>query len=244
MRRGDMKAFDNELTNYYEILEISTNASPEDIHSGYLRAKNTYSLDALALYSIMSENECTEMLELIETAYSVLSVPAKREEYNKTKGIDAKPKKDAERSTSKGIFSSSRPMSVGEYADTQHFMDFQINHHDAHVSKISATKRFSLEYKKDLDFEQKIESTQTYTGDLLKQIREYKNVSIDRMSDLIKVSKTYIKQIEADEFDRLPAKTYVRGFVYQYAKCLKLNPDIVATSYLNHIGEIQKQIKK
>jgi cytoskeletal protein RodZ len=51
------------------------------------------------------------------------------------------------------------------------------------------------------------------------------------MSEMTKVSKTYIKNIEDEDTTRLPAIVYVRGFVYQYAKCLKLNPDLVATSY-------------
>lgn len=239
-----MKAFDNDTNNYYDILEVAPNASLEEIHAGYIKAKNTYSLDALALYSIMTESECAEMLELIETAYSILSVPQKREEYNRNKGITATPKKVNEISHSKSIFGSSRPVTVGEYVDNQHFMDFQINHHDAHVSKITATKRFSLEFQKNSEFEQEIENTQVYTGPFLQKIREYKNVSIDRMADLIKVSKTYLRQIENDDYGKLPARTYVRGFIYQYAKCLKLNPELVASSYLNHIASLQQQNKK
>jgi cytoskeletal protein RodZ len=52
------------------------------------------------------------------------------------------------------------------------------------------------------------------------------------MADMTKVSKTYIRNIEDEAFDKLPAAVYVRGFVYQYAKSLKLNPELVANSFL------------
>ena len=64
------------------------------------------------------------------------------------------------------------------------------------------------------------------------------------MSDMIKVSKTYIRHIEQEQQERLPAMAYVRGFVYQYAKCLKLTPDLVATSYIHHIKSLNSQDDK
>ena len=41
--------------NYYELLEVSINASQEEIKESYLRTKNAYSEDSLALYSLMSK---------------------------------------------------------------------------------------------------------------------------------------------------------------------------------------------
>ena len=55
----------NDAKNYYEILEIPSTSSPEEIYEGYLRAKNTYSGDGLALYSLMTKDECEEMIELM-----------------------------------------------------------------------------------------------------------------------------------------------------------------------------------
>ena len=64
------------------------------------------------------------------------------------------------------------------------------------------------------------------------------------MADMTKISKTYIRSIEADDFDKLPADVYTRGFVYQYAKCLKLNPDLVATSFIHHIRQLKNPHKQ
>ena len=104
-------------------------------------------------------------------------------------------------------------------------------------------KKFSLSYEKNPQFEQEIEKTTEFSGAFLKKIREYRQVDISRMSDMTKVSKTYIGCLEKEDLKNLPALVYVRGFVYQYAKCLKLNPDLVATSYLYRIKKLQKEGK-
>ena len=63
------------------------------------------------------------------------------------------------------------------------------------------------------------------------------------MAEMTKVSKTYIKAIEASDYDKLPAEVYARGFVYQYAKCLRLNPDLVATSYIALMRDAKQTLK-
>ena len=98
--------------------------------------------------------------------------------------------------------------------------------------KIMANMRYTLDYKVNPDFEKEIEQASDYSGDFLKKIREYKGVDVSRLAEMTKISKTYIRYIEDESFDKLPASVYVRGFVYQYAKTLKLNPELVANSFL------------
>lgn len=74
-----------ENSNYYELLELDTAASQEQVHESYLRSKNAYSGESVALYSLLTEKECSQILEQIEQAYSVLSDPQKRKEYDKVK---------------------------------------------------------------------------------------------------------------------------------------------------------------
>ena len=84
-------------------------------------------------------------------------------------------------------------------------------------------------------------TVQEFTGSFLKTIREYKNVSVERMAEMTRISKTYIRNLEEENVEKLPALVYTRGFVYQYAKCLKLNPELVATSFLHHIKKLKAQ---
>lgn len=220
----------NKDKNYYEILEIPITASDRDIHQGYIRAKNAYSQDSLALYSLMTKEECDNIIEIIEEAYSILSDPDKRQQYDEARGFSNSPEHYSS-------YRSSSPIG------TLKNQTMEINHNEktrtTSMTKIVANKRFALEFEANSEMDQKIEEAVEYTGDFLKEIREYKNVSIPRLADMTKVSKTYLTNIEEENLEGLPAMVYVRGFVYQYAKCLKLNPDLVANSYLERIKNKQ-----
>lgn len=212
----------SEAKNYYDTLEVPTDASQEDIHKGYARAKNAYSQDSLALYSLMTKEECDEVLNLIEEAYTILSEPGKRRQYDEVRGIKN--------------HNLNNITSVDIQANFENSAEHQLNQSSPtkqnSMSKIVAKQRFTLEYNIDSNFEKEIEQTIDFTGEFLKKVRLYKNVDINRIADMTKVSKTYIINIEEEDFNKLPATVYVRGFVYQIAKCLKLNPELVANSFL------------
>ncbi|OFZ25756.1 MAG: hypothetical protein A2381_03295 [Bdellovibrionales bacterium RIFOXYB1_FULL_37_110] len=213
--------------NYYEILEVSPLADPQEIHRAYIQVKNAYTTDSIALYSLMSAEECARIVENIEEAYSILSDPEKRIRYNTARGLVNPP-------TRQERFQQEAMQRENDSTQTK----LAGNTDGKNIGKIIANKRFNLDYSVDPNFEQEIEKTSHYNGEFLKKIREYKNVDINRMAEMTKISKTYIQKIEQEDVTNLPALVYVRGFVYQYAKCLKLNPDLVATSYLEHLKSI------
>jgi curved DNA-binding protein CbpA len=216
--------------NYYEILEIPTDASAEEVHQGYIKTKNAYSNDSLALYSLMSQDECSAILDLIDEAYSIISDPKRRIMYDEARGIN-QTMSTPRRSVTYDIPQPGREDSiVKEPSNTSNTL-----------AKIVAKNRFALEYEVDEEFEREIEQTTQFTGDLLRKIREYKKIDIPRLSDMTKVSKTYIRHIEDENVEKLPAFVYARGFVYQYAKCLKLNPELVATSYIYHLKNLKSE---
>ena len=74
--------------NYYDVLEIPTTATLQEIHNAYVRSKNAYSGDSAALYSLMTSDECSQILEQIEEAYSILGIAEKRREYDKVRGLN------------------------------------------------------------------------------------------------------------------------------------------------------------
>lgn len=112
---------------------------------------------------------------------------------------------------------------------------------EAKVSKISAQKKFALEFQEDSEMNRRIRECSEFTGSFLKEIREYKNVSIERMAEMTRISKTLIKAIETEDLPKLPAEVYVRGYVYQLAKVLKLNPEMVAASFILHYKKLKSQ---
>ena len=71
-----------------------------------------------------------------------------------------------------------------------------------------------------------------FSGALLRAVRESQGTSLDQISERTKVGTNYLRCIEEDEFEKLPAAVYVRGFVTEFAKCLRLDPEQVSQSYL------------
>lgn len=71
-----------------------------------------------------------------------------------------------------------------------------------------------------------------FSGALLRAVRESQGTSLEQISERTKVGTSYLRCIEEDEFEKLPAAVYVRGFVTEFAKCLKLDPEQVSQSYL------------
>ncbi|MBW2162591.1 MAG: helix-turn-helix domain-containing protein [Deltaproteobacteria bacterium] len=71
-----------------------------------------------------------------------------------------------------------------------------------------------------------------FGGALLRAVRESQGTSLDQISERTKVGLNYLRCIEEDEFEKLPAAVYVRGFVTEIAKCLRLDPEQVSQSYL------------
>jgi flagellar biosynthesis protein FlhG len=99
---------------------------------------------------------------------------------------------------------------------------------------MSGPRELSRELKDEIDRE-----TQ-WSGFFLKKIREARGVSLEEMSQLTKISRTYLQCIEIEDAQRLPAQVFLRGFLTQYCKTLKLPVDQVLPIYLERI---RKKIK-
>jgi len=79
---------------------------------------------------------------------------------------------------------------------------------------------------------QAIEMETEWRGIFLRKVREAYKISIEEMAGITKVTKTYLLAIEDEDYKRLPAAVYIRGFVTQLAKVLKLPHDKVANAYI------------
>lgn len=62
-------------------------------------------------------------------------------------------------------------------------------------------------------------------GKLLAQAREEKSLSVADVAHSLRLSVKQIEAIEADNFDKLPGKTFLRGFIRNYAKLLQIDPE-------------------
>ena len=67
---------------YYELLDIPQDADTVELNNAYKRAKATYGVDSVALYSLYSREEKDALLEEIEEAYETLCDKSRKEAYD------------------------------------------------------------------------------------------------------------------------------------------------------------------
>ena len=62
-------------------------------------------------------------------------------------------------------------------------------------------------------------------GTLVREAREAAGLSIDDVSQQLKLAPRQVQALEADDYAQLPGRTFVRGFMRNYARLLRLDPD-------------------
>lgn len=68
--------------NFYELLNIDRNATPQEIERAYELCKTTYQTDSIAYHSLLTEEERRSILERIEQAYETLKNTKQRKAYD------------------------------------------------------------------------------------------------------------------------------------------------------------------
>ena len=81
------------------------------------------------------------------------------------------------------------------------------------------------------------ENVESFTGEVLSQIRERLGIEISDIAIATKIRATYIESIELEKFDSLPPEIYTRGFVVDYARFLQLDAERVAKDYMGRYKE-------
>ena len=81
------------------------------------------------------------------------------------------------------------------------------------------------------------------TGKLLKENRESQQLSISEVAMSTKINSAMLKAIEEGQLEKLPAKTFLRGFVQAYASYLKLDVDEVMNMFYEEMGSTTPEIE-
>src|SRR5579859_3048777 len=76
-------------------------------------------------------------------------------------------------------------------------------------------------------------------GNKFRQAREKKNLSLDDVSNVTKISSRMLKAIEEEHFDQLPGGVFNKGFIRAYAKHLGLNDEEAVNEYITCLREAQ-----
>lgn len=197
--------------NYYDILEVSPHCAQHEVTAAYEKAKLTYSGENPAIYTIFSDEEARELLKMVEEAYQVLG--------NKTL---------------RGLYDEKLAQNGGRKED----LSFDALKSQSKIFQEPVKKVLEkVDFAPDAAMEKEIKEFQDIDGAFLKKVREYKKVSLERMSDTTKISAYYISALEKMDAGNLPAPVFVRGYVGQVSKVLGIDDKRACDSYMKIFKE-------
>jgi hypothetical protein len=73
-------------------------------------------------------------------------------------------------------------------------------------------------------------------GQLLKRLREARGLSLDELAELTKIRRPYLQAIEDQDLENLPARVYLRGFLTQIARALRVDKTRLAEGYVAFVA--------
>jgi len=76
-------------------------------------------------------------------------------------------------------------------------------------------------------------------GDKFRKAREAKELTLDDVSNVTKISPRMLQAIEEENFDKLPGGVFNKGFIRAYAKHLGLDAEEAITEYLECLRQAQ-----
>jgi len=73
-------------------------------------------------------------------------------------------------------------------------------------------------------------------GEILKKKREELGYNLKDIAKTLRLKSDYLKAIEEGTFEKLPVEVYTKGYIREYAKFLKTDPDSIIKAYLEKIA--------
>jgi curved DNA-binding protein CbpA len=80
------------------------------------------------------------------------------------------------------------------------------------------------------------------TGLFLKNLRESKGVTLQNMVNQTRIAINYLTAIEGDQFKNFPPEVYLKSYLKDYSKYLKVDSGSITTAYLKYYRS--QQVKK
>lgn len=78
-------------------------------------------------------------------------------------------------------------------------------------------------------------------GAVLREAREQRSLTTRELAAITRISPRFIECLEENRYDELPAEVFVRGFLRNCARELRLVPDDVIASYDRYAGRAPSQ---
>ena len=194
--------------NFYDLLEISPSATPEEILRAYERARILYGPGSLAAYALLSPEEAATLAQRIEDAGDVLIDPEARATYDAR--LPAEEVRQARPPAEPPP--PPPPPSTAPPPATPDALEAPFDPPEGAI----------------------------WTGELLRQAREARGLTVPQLAERTKLSRLHIECVEGDRFEHLPVQVYLRGIVMCIARELRLDGQKVARSYLERVAAAPK----
>ena len=205
-----------EEQSLYEVLEIDPGASEEDIRRAYKRGREMYNNESMVVCGLFSPERLTVVQQRIEEAYEALLDPDKRKTHDLKLFPDGIPARPTPASGITPAGKSDRtpvePRSAGSPGGKRE---------DETPAKVV-----------ELPPEPPIVADTEFTGSLLRQLREARSIELIDISQRTKISVAHLRTIEDERWDAMPAPVYLRGFLVEFARFLRLDVGQVTRTFM------------
>jgi len=78
-------------------------------------------------------------------------------------------------------------------------------------------------------------------GEFLRQARQKHGVTLEQIASATKINIKTLHALESDQYQYLPAKPFIRGFIISYSRFIGLDPKAVLSEFSSYIEERQKE---
>lgn len=234
--------------NYYELLEVPTTASTAQIHSAYRRAMELHDPASAAMYALGDPAQLEDLLGLLIRARDTLIDRSLRADYDRSLGLPESDQAPAQLTMDEILLASSAPPRLAAPIELRGYVDGEPGAPMPHSAPAFVSSETVEEESAPLNGEaasqvavapiparaplKEIPQDAEFNGELLRQVRESKGLSLAQVSERTRISVRHLENVEADRYDALPATVYLRGMVMSLARELKLDPIRVTRSYL------------
>ena len=207
--------------NYYNLLDISPDASFDEVRSAYDQAMSIYSTDSIPTYSLFTKKERKLILSRLTEAYKTLTNSQLRKEYNHSL-------------IEKGELS---PKEIRSSLPEDSNID---------KGKLQEVSAESLIQKEEIEENEHPPSGRSLdlfdnqisvTGKRIKMIRTTKEISLEEIYKKTNIPQKTLEDIEEERFEKLPALVYLKGFLKAYAKILQVDQIEMVDGYMKRYLE-------
>jgi flagellar biosynthesis protein FlhG len=194
-----------EEQTHYEVLETEPGVSDEEVRRAYRNLKDIYSSGSPVIAGLYDDGELAALHARANAAHDTLFAPERRRLYDL-----ALPEADLARAVRAAAQAGRR------------------------TGMTPAPGEARAPDRRDPP-EPAIEIGDDITGPGLRKIREARGIDLAEISQRTKISERHLRSIEEERFADMPAAVYVRGFVTEYARMLRVDAGRVAELYLRRL---------